>query len=97
MKAIRFRPEVVDDLSTASAWYERERPTLGEDFLAAVERCVETLAAGPRLHPVVHRDVRRALLSRFPYAVYFVAEGDEVTVLAVLHVRRSPEAWNVRR
>jgi plasmid stabilization system protein ParE len=97
VNGIRFRPEVVDDLSAASAWYGRERAVLGDAFLSAVERCVETLASDARLHPVVHRDVRRALVSRFPYAVYFVADGDVVTVIAVLHVRRNPEAWHARR
>jgi len=33
---------------------------------------------------------RRALLERFPYAVYFLVEGDGVDVLAVLDQRRGP-------
>lgn len=33
------------------------------------------------------------VLRRFPYAIYFVAEVDRVTVLRVLHQARDPEAW----
>jgi len=39
---------------------------------------------------------RRALLHRFPHAVYFVIAGDVSVILAVLHQNRSPEAWRGR-
>jgi plasmid stabilization system protein ParE len=34
--------------------------------------------------------LRRILLRRFPYAVYFAVEGEVVTVVTVLHVSRHP-------
>lgn len=93
MTTARFRPEVVDDLSTAWDWYEQRRSGLGEEFLAAVERCVERITTNPKLFAVVHRDVRRALVGRFPYAVFFAIRDEEVTVLAILHARRDPGTW----
>jgi hypothetical protein len=33
-----FRPEARDEVDEAYAWYERQRPGLGEEFLAAVGR-----------------------------------------------------------
>jgi hypothetical protein len=44
----------------------------------------------------VHRDVRRALLWRFPFAVFFVSDADSVLAIAVLHVRRDPAVWQSR-
>jgi plasmid stabilization system protein ParE len=41
--------------------------------------------------------IRRALLRRFPYAVYFAVERDVVVILAVLHVSRDPAEWQRRR
>jgi plasmid stabilization system protein ParE len=37
--------------------------------------------------------LRRILLRRFPYAVYFAVEGEVVTVVTVLHVSRHPGGW----
>ena len=47
------------------------------------------------LYQQVHREVRRALTRRFPYAVYFIVEGDRISILRVLHQARDPD--EVRR
>jgi len=46
---------------------------------------------------MVSRDVRRAMLHRFPFGVFFFVEGDRATVLAVLHLHRDPSSWERRR
>jgi plasmid stabilization system protein ParE len=51
----------------------------------------------PLAHPRVHGEARRALVRRFPYAIYFRAMSDEVVVLAVMHGRRFPRRWRLRR
>jgi hypothetical protein len=47
--------------------------------------------------PGLRREVRRALLRRFPYAFYFTLEAEATIVLACLHVRRDPAEWQGRR
>jgi len=42
------------------------------------------------MYPILYEDVRRALLQRFPYSVFFVAEKTRAVVLGVHHQRRSP-------
>jgi len=37
-----------------------------------------------------------AFLRRFPYAVYFVASSDLVSVVACMHARRDPRRWEER-
>ncbi len=96
MTATRFRPEVADDLAAAWDWYEGQKPGLGDALLDAVERCVEGVTTNPKVFAVVHREVRRALVGRFPFAVFFVVRPGEVTVIAVLHVRRDPGVWRSR-
>jgi len=44
----------------------------------------------------VREAARRALLRRFPYAIYFVAGEELIAVIAVLHQHRRPEAWRAR-
>jgi plasmid stabilization system protein ParE len=46
--------------------------------------------------PAVHRHVRRALIHRFPYALYFTLAADRIEVVAVLHTRRDPTTWRRR-
>jgi plasmid stabilization system protein ParE len=41
----------------------------------------------------VHGEVRRAILSDFPYAVFYRVEARRVIVLAVVHTARDPKLW----
>lgn len=38
----------------------------------------------------VRSDVRRAVLQRFPYSIYFIVEDERIVVLAIFHARRAP-------
>jgi plasmid stabilization system protein ParE len=63
---------------------------LGLEFLRALEAELDTIARFPEGFSIVHGATRRALLSRFPYAVYFSSEPDVALVVAVLHTARDP-------
>ena len=85
-----FRPEARDELREAQRWYEERAPGLGARFALAVEAAVEALVQAPQRYPIVHREVRRVLLRRFPYAVFYRATEKEIVVLAVFHLARDP-------
>jgi plasmid stabilization system protein ParE len=78
-------------------WYEEQRVGLGAVFAAAVDRTVAGILEKPLAYPQIHGETRRALVRRFPYAVYFRPVADEVVVLAVMHGRRLPRRWQSRR
>ena len=42
---------------------------------------------------IVHSNVRRAIVSRFPFAVFYLVEPKRVVVLRVLHTARNPILW----
>ncbi len=51
----------------------------------------------PLQFPNVGENIRRALLRRFPYAIYFVVRDESrVAVIAILHQRRNPRVWGER-
>ena len=85
------------DVESAFAWYENERTGLGLGFLGELRAAYDRIAGGPLGYQALRSGIRRALLRRFPYAVYFVIEGDAVVVIAVLHASRDPADWQRRR
>lgn len=87
-----FRRAAIADLDRAYRWYEGEAAGLGEELLAAVQEAVRA-AAGPEHYPVVRGDVRRVVVRRFSYAVFYRMRGERVVVIAVVHHRRNPQAW----
>ena len=48
------------------------------------------------MHAAVFADVRKAVVARFPYTVFYRAEATRVQVLAVFHSRRDPSIWQGR-
>jgi len=85
------------DVAAAYQWYESERAGLGRQFLDQLEAACDHIAQDPLEYQDLESGIRRVLLSRFPYAVYFAIESDVVVVLAVPHVSRNPAEWQRRR
>jgi toxin ParE1/3/4 len=89
-------PSVDLDVEAAFEWYENEQPGLGMEFLDELRAIYNRIADGPLKYQELRGGIRRALLRRFPYAVYFAIEGDIVIVVAVLHASRDPAEWQRR-
>ena len=80
----------------AQDWYESEVSGLGRRFGNAVDELVERMSAHPYQFPVVYKNIRRFLLHRFPYSLYFVIDGETLLVIACFHASRNPERWQNR-
>jgi len=91
------RPEAERDMSEAYQWYEEQRGGLGEDFLLCVEVALGSIQESPQRYPVVYEDVRRILVRRFPYGIFYCVQESTVSVLAVFHCSRHPRGWQDRR
>jgi plasmid stabilization system protein ParE len=48
------------------------------------------------MHAKVHEEFRRALVRRFPYAVFYEHTNTTVTVYCIFHTSREPEKWRKR-
>jgi hypothetical protein len=70
------------DIAETQLWYEAQRIGLGREFYSEVSRVIDRLADTPLVYQIVHQDVRRALVPRFPYLVWYRVLGGVVTVLA---------------
>lgn len=88
-----LRQEAERDLVEAYKWYEEKVPGLGTDFLAVIERALESIQDNPARFPVIYRNVRRALMRRFPYGIFYFFEGEIIVVLGVMHTARNPAKW----
>ena len=80
---VSFRPEAEAEALETRDWYEGRRPGLGAEFRAALEETIERMADNPMQFRFVRGETRRAILHRFPYAVYFRVADNEIVVLAV--------------
>ena len=92
-----FRPQAEVEVLAARQWYEARRLGLGSEFRAAVDEAVGRVSRQPESFSRVHGEMRRALLQRFPFGLYFEIIDNRVVVLGVVHGHRDPKRWKSRR
>ena len=85
--ALRFLPEVEEDVFNGYIWYETKSRGLGEDFLRMFYASANEITWNPLLYPKVYQDFRRRLIRRFPYAIYFTIENARSLYLVFFIVR----------
>jgi plasmid stabilization system protein ParE len=78
------------DIAEAQLWYETQRIGLGREFYSEVSSVIDRLAHTPLVYQIVHQEVRRALVPRFPYLIWYRVLGSVVTVLACTHGKQNP-------
>ena len=92
-----YHREANKELRDAVLWYEDQEPGLGSQFLSAVRETIARIPENPKRFPIVYRDLRQALVPRFPYLVFFVSKKDRLEIFAIFHTSRAPERWKERR
>jgi hypothetical protein len=50
------------------------------------------IADAPALYQIIDGEIRRAVMRRFPFGLFYVEEADRIVVLACLDLRRDPVA-----
>ena len=88
---VEYHPAVEDELKEARDFYDERLPGLGTRFVEEFENQVFRIAASPKRWAVVQGDTRRALMTRFPYVIYFRHSAvNTVRITVVKHQRRHP-------
>ena len=91
-----LRDEARAEFDEAFDYYATQRPGLGVDFAERVQDVFDRIAVTPLMHAVVLGDVRKAVVRKYPYCVYYRAETARMEVIAVFHTSRDPSIWQSR-
>lgn len=87
---VRVTAAAERDLEAALIWYETQRPGLGAELLAEVSQLLKRMESSPKAWLVRYRNLRRALVKRFPFALWYQESESELLVIAVIHLRFGP-------
>ena len=91
-----FELDAIDEVDAAFAWYEEQRPGLGEKFFSNLLAQLDLIQENPESWALLHRNVRACTIRRFPYVVYYRIFSDRINAVAVLHGHRHPRQWRHR-
>ena len=96
--SVEYHPAVEAELKAIQSYYEDRSPGLGLRFADEFERQVLELAARPERWMVAMADIRRCLMKRFPYIIYFRrVDPERIRVTVVKHQRRHPDYGRERK
>jgi plasmid stabilization system protein ParE len=96
MTAVSFLPPAEEEMIEAARYYESKSDGLGSEFLAEVERTIESIKAHPSAAAIIRSHIRRRLLNRFPFGLLYAIDDNHILILAVMHLRRRPGYWKAR-
>ena len=93
-RQILVRPEAEAEVQQAFNWYQEQSEGLGLEFLRAIDACLSGITRNPFAYTVAKvPNVRRALIRRFPYSLFYLVDEDAIVVIAVFNVKRQPIDW----
>ena len=96
MKPVRFLEPAEMELNEAARYYTMRVAGLGADFLDSIDAAILDIQDDPERCPIVRSEIRRRLVLRFPYALLYRIDSDEIVIEAVMHLHRQPNYWTSR-
>ena len=93
---VRLTSDAVQDLAIAERWYLDEAPHVLASFEEEIDRAFRLISGRPELYQAVESTVRRALVRRFPFSVFYRILPEWIEVIAIVHQSRDPRTWHGR-
>jgi plasmid stabilization system protein ParE len=86
-------PEARAETIEIFRWYEKQRRGLGVLFRSELKNAICRMRDAPLAYAPQYRDIRRVLIDRFPYAVFYRIMPKAIIVVGVIHGHRHPREW----
>jgi toxin ParE1/3/4 len=93
----RFVDEALAEYIEAGCYYNAQAEGLGDAFVDEIEAAISVVLKNPTVFRIVEGDVRRYLVKRFPYGIYYTIEEDLVLIWAIRNLHREEDYWLGRR
>ena len=84
------------DLKASVEFFEFQKPGLENEFIKEVDDVIKRIELNPKMFPKIRKVARRALLTRFPFGIYYVVKDDLINIFAVFHFSRDPKKLRKR-
>jgi len=89
---VRYKRAAAAEVERAISWYGQPEINQASAFVEDLERTESHLRTHPELYQQVEDEIRRAVLRRFRYSLFYVIEQNQVIVLAFMHQHQKPRS-----
>jgi toxin ParE2 len=93
---IRFLLPARRELKETVRYYNAQRVRLGDEFRDEVWETIQRIVNLPEAWHPLSASIRRCQMNRFPYGLIYDPSENDIVIIAVAHLHRSPEYWRTR-
>lgn len=90
---IIVRREAQIEVQEAFQYYQDKSEGLGFEFMRSLDATLQSVKRNPLAYQTIYQEARRVLLRKFPYALFYIAEENQIVVIACFHQKRSEIDW----
>jgi len=100
MKAKQFSIEISDnaeiDFNKSYQYYFEDSLKVADAFFRRIDSSLGRIKHNPFSFPTAHKNIRKYVIKKFPFVIYYQVEDSIIKVIAIFHTSRNPEIWNER-
>lgn len=93
---IELSSEAEDDFEKSYEFYAEENEKVADNYFKQVDNSLKKISKSPLTYPKAHRNIRKYVIKKFPFVIYYKVTELIVRVVAIFHTSRNPEIWKNR-
>ena len=97
MKRLIILPFAEIDIRDTVSYYREQSEGLDKDFINNIDSSFNEILKNPEAYPIAKYDIRKFVVSKFPFCIYYINNIDALYILAIFHDKRNPRDWTKRR
>ncbi len=80
-----------NEIEESKEYYNLQKDNFGLDFKSDVFKAIKNIALSPNLYPIISDNIRRCLLHRFPFSIFYTVKQNTIVILSIAHQHRKPK------
>ena len=81
------------EIEDSKEYYNLQQDSLGDTFKNDLKESILNIQNFPNLYPNITEKIKRCVLHRFPYGIFYTVKTDCILILSVAHQHRKPYYW----
>ncbi len=95
--SIELSNEAENDLDKSYEFYFKDSPKVADKFFRQINLSLERIRKNPQSFPIAHKEIRKLVLKKFPFVIYYRIFDTVIQIIAIFHTSRNPEIWSERK
>jgi len=83
-------------LDDAFNFYVLESTKIASSFFQQINSSLTAISENPYNFQIVHKNIRRFVVKKFPFVVYYYIEDKNIKIISIFHTSRNPQIWKTR-